>query len=52
MATICFNVFYKHAFEAFTCVQKEFFRYFILFLLNCSLKRANIWMGSCICFVF
>ena len=27
-------------------------RHFIPSLLNSNLKRTNIWMGSCICFVF
>ena len=52
MATIfflsyCINMPLKR----FVCLQNKFCRHFILFFLNCSLERTNIWMGSCLCFV-
>ena len=33
------------------CFHNKFFRHFIPFLLNSSLKQTNIWIGSCICSV-
>ena len=38
--------------KRFACLQNRFFGYLIPFLLNSSFKRTNIWIGSCICFVF
>ena len=47
-----FQPLYQHTFETISCLLNKFFRNFIPFLLNSSLKRTNIWMKSCICFVF
>ena len=52
MATIFLGYFIKMSLKQLKCLQNKFFRHFIPFLLNTSLKRTNIWMGSCICFVF
>ena len=38
--------------KRFACLQNKLIRHFIPFLLNSNLKRTNICMGSCICFVF
>ena len=35
-----------------SCLQNKLFKHFIPFLLKSRLKRTNIWMESCICFVF
>ena len=49
MAAFFFNYCINPPLKRFACLQSKFFRHFIL---NCSLKQTNIWMGSCICFVF
>ena len=38
--------------KRFAYLKNKFFRHFIPFLPNSSLKQTNIWMGSYICFVF
>ena len=52
VAILFFNYCISIPSKQFACLQNRFFRYFLPFLLNSSLKRTNIWMGSCICFVF
>ena len=52
MAAIFFNYCFNAPSKRFAGHQNKFFRYFIPFILNSSLKRTNIWMGSYISFIF
>ena len=51
-AIFFFNFYINTPTKRFACLQNKFFRHFYPFLLSSSLKRTNIWMGSCLCFAF
>ena len=46
MATNFFNYSLNTSSKGFACLKNKFFRHFTGFLLNSSLKLANIWMRS------
>ena len=51
MDTVFFNYYIDMPLKRFVGLQNKFFKHFISFHSNSSLKRTNIWIGSNFFFV-